>query len=175
MAAQGVTAIIGADGVGVRDAPRLSNEHGVSAPFELLKEVVSYTLRNEGERGNGTEVGEGGQGNNSNLGPETDLGEGGSGKRYAAISGGISRSGVTGRLPGRLVGTDGRTREASKVDDGKCEIATPASDDDIGSHAGCASESGTAESTDSDDDNWIIGGAGQGKFPPNLKLFILCS
>lgn len=100
MTAQGVMAIIGADGVGVRDGPRLSNGHGVSAPLELLREVVSNTLRNEGERGKGTEVGEGGREDKSNIGLETDLGEGGSGKRYAAISGGISRSGVTGRLPG---------------------------------------------------------------------------
>lgn len=57
MAAQAVRAIVG-DGVG--DVPLLSNGHGVSAPLELLREAVSNTLRNEGERGKGTEVGEGG-------------------------------------------------------------------------------------------------------------------
>lgn len=84
----------------MRDAPWLSNGPGVRAPLVLLREVVSKTLRNEGEGGKGTDVGEGGQEDNSNLGLDTDFGEGGSGKRYAAISEGISRSGVTGRLPG---------------------------------------------------------------------------
>ena len=135
--AQGVRAINGVDGVGVRDVPRLCKGHGVSAPLKLLlKEVVSDTLRNEGERGKGTEVGEGGQEDKSNLGLETDFGDGGSGKRYAAISLGISRSGVTGRLRGRLIGTCGRT--VSKVDGGKCGIATSANNDGMGSRAGCA-------------------------------------
>ena len=93
MTAQGERAIIGVDGVGVRVVP-LSNGHGVSAPLKLLlREVVSNSPRNEGERGRGTEVGEEGE-------EDTDFGEGGSGKRYAATSGSISRSGVTGRLPG---------------------------------------------------------------------------
>ena len=100
MSAQGVRAIIGVDGVGVRDVALLSNGPGVRAPLVLLREAVSNTLRNEGEGGKGTDVGEGGQEDNSKLGLDTDLGEGGSGKRYAAISGSISRSGVTGRLPG---------------------------------------------------------------------------
>lgn len=96
--AQEVRAKNGVDGVGVRDVP---NGHGVSAPLKLLlREVVSNALRNEGERGKGTEVGEGGLEDNSKIGLETDFWEGGSGKRYAAISGGISRSGVTGRLAG---------------------------------------------------------------------------
>ena len=99
MTARGVRAIFGLDGVGVRDVPRLFG-HGVSAPLKLLLRDVVSALRNEGERGKGTEVGEGGQGANSKLGVETDFGEGGSGKRYAATSGGISRGGVTGRLPG---------------------------------------------------------------------------
>ena len=100
MTAQGVRAIIGVDGVGVRVVP-LFNGHGVSAPLKLLlREVVSNSPRNEGERGKGTEVGEGGEEDNSKLGLGTDSGEGGSGKRYAAISGSISRSGVAGRLPG---------------------------------------------------------------------------
>lgn len=101
MAAQEVSAVTGVDGVGVRDVPRLSNGHGVSAPLKLLLgEMVSNTPRNEGERGKGTEVGEEGQEDKSKLGLETDFGEEGSGKRYAANSGGISRGGVTGRLPG---------------------------------------------------------------------------
>lgn len=73
------------------------------------------------------------------------------------------------------MGTGGRTRGSSKADGGKCGIATSASDDDMGSRAGCALESGTTESADSDDENSIIGVAGQGRFPPNLKLFIRCS
>ena len=74
------------------------------------------------------------------------------------------------------MGADDRTRGASKVDGGKCGIAaTSAGDDGTDSRAGSACVSGTAESADSDDENWITGVAGQGKFPPNLKLFILCS
>ena len=93
--AQGVMAINGVDGVGVRDALWLSNGDGVSAPLKvLLREVV---LRNEGERGKGTAVGEGGC--KDRLGLETDFGEERSGKRCAGISVGISRSGVTARLP----------------------------------------------------------------------------
>jgi len=118
--------------VGVRVVPWLSNGHGVSAPLLLLlRDVVSNTPRNEGERGKGTEVGEGGQEDNSKLGLEIDFG-GGSGKRYAAISGSISRSGVAGRLPG----TGGRT--VSNFDGGECGIATSARDDGMDSRAGCA-------------------------------------
>ena len=97
MTAQGVRAIIGVDGVGVRVVP-LFNGHGVSAPLKLLlREVVSNSPRNEGERGKGTAVGEGGC--KDRLGLETDFGEERSGKRCAGISVGISRSGVTARLP----------------------------------------------------------------------------
>jgi hypothetical protein len=71
----------------------MSNGTGVRAP---LTEVA---LRNEGEAGKGTEVGEGEQEDNSNLG---DDGKGGSDRRYAEISWGISRSGVTGRLIGSV-------------------------------------------------------------------------
>lgn len=146
------------------------NGHGVDAPLKLLlKEVVSNAPRNEGERGKGTEVGEVGQEGKSELGLETNFGEGGSGKIYAAISGGISRSGVTGRL----IGTDGKV--VSRVDGGKCGIATAARDDGMGSRAGCAFELRAAESADSDNDNWITGVSGLEIFSPALKLFTLCS
>jgi hypothetical protein len=98
----------------------------------LLREEVSDTLRNAGEGGKGSDVGEGGQEDSSNIGLDTDF-EGGE-KRYAAISGGISRSGATGRV----MGPDGSTRGASKGDCGKYEIATSASDDSMGSGAGSA-------------------------------------
>lgn len=154
MAVQGVRAITGGVGVGVRGVSRMSNGPGVRAPLALLREVVSNTLRNEGEGGNGTAVGEAAQEGKSNLGLDTDLGEGGREReRYAAISGGISRSGVTGRLSGWLTDTAGEMRGISKVD---CGTATSGS---------------TSESADS---NWMTG-VGTEKFPPNLKLFILSS
>jgi len=90
--AQGVRAITGVVGVGMENVSRLSDGPGERTP---LGEVASKTLRNEGEGGKGTAVGDAGQ---EDVG--FDTGEGGSGKRNAAISGGMSRSGVTGRLPG---------------------------------------------------------------------------
>ncbi len=88
----------GVVGMGMESVSRLSDGPGVRTPLALLGEGASKTLRNEGEGGKGTAVGDAGQEDESNKG--FDASEGGSGKRYAAISGGMSRSGVTGRLPG---------------------------------------------------------------------------
>jgi hypothetical protein len=78
MTAHGVREITGGVGVGV-SVSWMSNGLGIHTPLALRREVASNTLRNEGEGGKGTEVGEDGREDKSKFGLVTDLGEGGSG------------------------------------------------------------------------------------------------